>query len=156
MCKIQVITEELSKSDVDFDLISVVAAALPFYELVEKLFQNCKYNTYEVQISISKIITHIIINNYEKTLAENDFYTFFENRNNKIRKEHIKIGVKRSVQVLSALINNKNEFVQFYSAKGLWEHDRGCSSKVLKKLHDSKNEKVSRLVKDLMEEWGIV
>ena len=150
------ITKELSNPDVDFDLISEIVTGLPFYEFVEKLYQNFKYNSEKCKVNISQIITNIIIKNYEETLVKYEFYTFFENRKDKNRKEHIRIGIKRSFQVLSALINNKNEFVQFYSAKGLWEYDKGRSSEVLKKLHTSKTYEVSKLVKDLMEEWGIV
>jgi len=147
------ITKELSSSD--FDLISEVATGLPFYEFVEKLYQSFKYNSEKCKVGISQIITTIIIKNYEETLVKYEFYTFFENRNDKNRKEHIRIGIKRSFQVLSTLINNKNELVQFYSAKGLWEYDKGRSAEVLKKLNSSETYEVSKLVKDLMEEWGI-
>ena len=149
------ITKELSNSDVDFDLISEVATGLPFYEFVEKLYQSFKYNSEKCKVGISQIITTIIIKNYEETLVKYEFYTFFENRNDKNRKEHIRIGIKRSFQVLSTLINNKNELVQFYSAKELWEYDKGRSAEVLKKLNSSETYEVSKLVKDLMEEWGI-
>ena len=93
------ITEELLKADVEFDLISEIATALPFYDIVEKLYENFKYNTEKIKIGISQIIADIIINNYEKTLIEYEPYFFFENRNDKIRKEHIKIGIKRAIQI---------------------------------------------------------
>lgn len=150
------ITEELSSSDVDFDLISEVATGLPFYEIVEKVFESSKYNTEDCKVRVSEIITNIILRYYEETLGKYEFYTFLVNRKETNRKEHIKIGINRSFQVLSAWINSRNEFVQFYSAKGLWEYDKGRSSEVLKKLYNSKTDEISTLVKYLMEEWGIV
>jgi len=71
------------------------------------------------------------------------------------RHKQIKLAVKRGIDMLKTWVSNRNELVRFYAAKGLWESDKNLASQTLRELHRRGSRTTVKLVKDLMEEWGI-
>ncbi len=50
---------------------------------------------------------------------------------------------------------NRDEFVKFYAAKGLWGRNPGRAAHALKEILEGGSPEARRLVKDLRQEWGI-
>jgi hypothetical protein len=67
----------------------------------------------------------------------------------------IKTAVKRGLELLTTWAGNNNDEVRFFSAKGLWETDRGHAAEIFKNLMLSSDDQLRNKIKDLMKWWGI-
>jgi len=108
-----------------------ISLTLPYIPFVNGLIEAFKRNNETDRVKFASIISKIVIEQYSSE------------------------GAKKGEDILQAWIQNKNEGVRFYAAKGYWERDRGASALVFKKLIKNGSPEIKQKVKELMGDWGI-
>jgi hypothetical protein len=126
-----IIERSMINDFLDEDSLSKISLTLTYNPFVNALITTFKKGNESDRVIIASIVSKVVIEKYESE------------------------GAKKSEKILESWINNKNEGVQFYAAKGYWERNKGTSAMVLRKLLKNGSLKIQEKVIELMEDWGI-
>jgi hypothetical protein len=148
------VDDVLEEGDTETERLKLLTVRLPTKLVVESLVHKFEGCTKEMEGSIAEAIAAMMIEHSAEVMKYRE-YGEMTYGGRAEQMESLSSAVRRATDALTAWTNNKNELVSFYAANGLYESDKGCATETLLKLYDSDNAKVIRLVKDLMEEWGI-
>lgn len=145
---------ELSNTD-----LSGITTALPYYPVVQNFYKCFRTNNDFTRIKIAKAISSMVVKYYPLTADDSQVNSSMYNSERlaiqSFDRPRIKAAVKRGLELLTAWVGNKNDDVRFFSAKGLWETDRGQAAEALRNLLLTGDNQLRSKIKDLMEQWGI-
>ncbi len=147
----------------DYETQNLVALAkeLPFTEVAEAINDHFYYTSNEYMIGrLIEALSSMVIEHLPKILEEQgqehsaySSYSIFRKR--QFDYNDYKNAIKRSQELLMKRLRSHNEIASFYAIKGLWEYDRSACTERLSVLSRSDNIIVTRLVSDLIDDWGI-
>jgi hypothetical protein len=138
------------------DRFHTVALNLPYFIIVEKFAENFRGSSKSTKANIANAISQMVIEYHQKIVESES--PLGQLKTTEVQRKRFKLishAISRAIDLLRAGTQNDNEFVRFYSIKGLWEHDRGLAAQTLGELYKNDSQQVKPLVKELMDEWGI-
>lgn len=149
--------EIIDDDDTETKALRTITRVLPYTEVAEALEANFFVaSSDEMRGLLTDAIAHLIVEHYPNVVnADSAVARYFRSSLEERRHHVVKAAVKRSQELLRKYLRSENEFVSFYAAKGLWEHDRAASAAQLKALSRSRDPRTISMVRELSEEWGI-
>ena len=148
------ISETINAGEPDTAQLNRIAVNLPSPITVQTLIDQSKICDVKMDVPIAKAISALVVEHGPVVIASRsglDFGQVISER----RLGIVTAAVKRAINQLMAWSNSRNDFVSLYSAKGLWEFERGLATETLRRLWKTSPPEVVSSVKDVMEELGV-
>lgn len=149
------LSEVIKTGDTDTERLNHIAVSLPCTVIVEAFIERFNFCSEEWDAPIAKAVSALLIA-YSSPVLQYRLNAGDETYDSEFHYyQRLSSTLTRASDLLKAWTNHRNEFVSFYAAKGLWGLERELTARTFRKLTRSKNGEVVRMVRNLVDEWGI-